>query len=1480
MRKTCAVDWNQLRSEDSVYTSFERLCSQVAKLKKPSSDAEFISNGDPDGGVDCYWKLDNSDIHAWQAKFFRRLGTTQWNQIDESVQNALKNYPKLTKYVICLPLNLSNSGKNSARQKWESHKKKWLEQKPNVDYIFHGHDEFVDLLSNDIYVGKLKYFFGNIGFTQSWFNNHKTNIRSDIGLRYSEESNVDLPIIKKFDALCKTNEFVIDLHTYANKLKKLLKYVNDLSHNVDIDFKIYNEKIIILINKLFTIDAQIDHDIKINDLIQDCDLLVYELKLYEDRIDSYDMSKLSNLFLRDDRGNHTQLDELQNKLISARSSLRYGLYDLQIFLQERICVYTRQIIVTGDAGMGKTHLFFDILKKRLEDNRATILLLGQWFDTDPLSEIPKYLGLDCNIDEFLDALDSHAEATGHRSLLLIDALNESSDENIWQKHLNKLFKIISKYKSISFAVSARSGYIEKYDNIIPDSCMRVEHTGFQDNPSKYVNIFFTKNNLVTPTMPFLQQEFSTPQFLFLLCNAMLEKQIKDVSDHSLDILSVYELYIKSINKKLCKSDKLDYDENDNIVKKGIDELAKLMASQSVLELDYDVANDCLLNVHNSNGYSKSLLYNLIQEGILLRDYKINKIRFVYERLAEHLIVREYLNEFDHDTIVKSFHKGGKLFKFFNGSNFYYMNSGIIDAILIQLPDKFCMELTEIIPCIINNSEMMTAILNSLSLRKPDSITIKTIEPFQKIIQTKKRKNIDDYFKALLTLAMRPNPDINANYLHQKLLNMEMADRDVSWSIFLHDYYVNDGIVFKYITWAQNINPNTNSKKQIFLSAMVICWFLTSSHKIIRDNAIMALIELMHNDAEEWLTILKKFENCNDPYVVANLYAVTYAIILTNKTSKSQIEKIALYIYSKIFANNNPSFSIFIRDYARRIIHYANTVIPNLSITMSNVDPPYKNTVLNLSNVNRLKSLINEIPEHTYTNCSMEERGLLALDHSLNIMSDFFRYTLGSNSNSFPWYDIKLESGKSIINIVQSFFQNSSLISKLLFEYIENLKLKNNTIIYESTSEDKVNNSRKINHIKIEIKKILKPHDLIIFNKIIDPYLQMKHIHTFGKVKPPEFDIHTLRNWISNKIFQFGWKKEYFGVFDSYIGDYDGLDKKYERIGKKYQWLAYYELLSKISDNYEFKSNGDDIYQKYLGTWQLSNLQTTDPTWIRKKNKSNDIEMISKEWFPKTQYNSNIADITKWLQNKTDVPSMHKILQVKNSDEWLTLHGIYGRKYVLEKYDSNIIGYLSLTINSYLCDKNDTKQILQHFNDTDKTIKRFEMSHDTFLGELYWHESIHEYDNNVDWFQYDARSQIIPAKLYPTTYGLAQESILTHNLDSNMEVLFPNKLLFEKMNLINDMNGRCSDLHKNIITFNTMFDNDHQFLLIKKKEFLDFLTKNNYDVIWQIWGEKRIPYNKIASIQPYIWTDLDGFYTLNSDGISGNLSHIFKSAPPR
>ena len=1474
------INWTKLRSEGGIEANFEQLCAIVARLQKPSFGTDLKVNGNPDDGVDSYWTLENSDIHAWQAKFFTKMNPSRWSQINNSVKKAIKNYPKLTKYIICLPMDLPNSGENSARKTWEGYIKKWSQLKPNVEYVFYGHSEFVNLLSNDKYVGTIKYFFGGIGFTKDWLDSQKNKIRPAIGLRYSGEFNVDLPIIKTFDALCKTDEFIKNLRTFVDDIKNDLKSFNDLFNQNDLNFKNYNNGIANLITKIYAVNTKINQNIEIDNLIKNCDSLINDLKMHSMKIIPLDGSNISHLPVHNNE-NSKDFFEIRRKLIHFESLLS-KLSNLKDFLNKITCVDTRQLMVTGDAGMGKTHLFFDILEKRLKNNQTTILLLGQWFDnSDPLNQIPKQLGLDCNLEDFLNALNSHAQSTNHRPLLMIDALNESSDETIWQKYLKSLSEIISKYDSISFAISARSGYIKKYDDIVPNKCVNIIHEGFHDDPKKYVDIFFTKNNLTSPNMPFLRKEFSNPQFLVLLCKAMKENQIQNISEHSLDILSVYELYIKSINDKLCNPDKLDYDKNDLIVKKGINALVKLMKDRSLLELDYDIANNCLLQIFPSRGYSKSLLYHLLQEGILLRNYVANrtdndKIRFVYERLAEHLIVREYLNELDSNNVKRSFCNHDKLFKFFNGDNFYYNNSGIIDAILIQFPDKFGKELIEIIPTKIkNNSSITTAILQSLPLRKSVNITTKTISSLLKISNY---NNNHDLFNTLLMLSTRTNSDINANYLHKKLFAMKMVDRDRTWSIFLHYYH--DKIIKKYIQWAQNTNHDVDSKDHTYLSAITMCWFLTSSHKIIRDNTIIGLIELMYNNAEQWLNILKKFENCNDPYVITNLYVITYAIILKN-TNTSQIEKIAIYIYSKTFEQDIPPPDILIRDYARRIINYANTIIPNLSIIQSKIDPPYENTPLILPTRNKLKLLSNKLkPKTKFNDHTSQDRGMFALVHSLSDMGDFLRYTLGTNSDSFEWYDVKLTCGKSIINVVETFFNNLSVPNELLYEYIKNMELKYDSIIYNSPPNHKYKINRKINYNRKKIKDMLSPHELNIFNKVIDPYLNMKYLNPRNKTEPLEFDLHKLRNWISNKIIQFGWKKEYFGEFDYFINrNYtDNFSTKYERMGKKYQWLAYNELLSKISDKYEFKSNGSNIYEKYFGTWQIDHLQTMDPTWIHKKNKNDDMEIKSKNWFPNTQCYSNIIDHSKWLKNKTDMPDVHKILQIidpDESEEWLTLHGKYTRTYTIKKDDGVINRELFLTVNSYLCHKNDTEKILKYFNDTKNTIKRFNVSYDTYLGELYWHESINEKYDDVDWFRCDDRSQYMPAELYPTTYGLAQESILTYNLDTNMTILVPNKLLFEKMNLINNLDGRFLDNDKKIIVFNTIFDNGKKCLLINKEKFLNFLKENNYDIIWQLWGEKKMNFSDIKIIKPYIWMNLDGLYSMSSNNIRGELIYTFK-----
>ena len=63
---------------------------------------------------------------------------------------------------------------------------------------------------------------------------------------------------------------------------------------------------------------------------------------------------------------------LQRELRELRESLRHA---------EHVASSTL-LLLTGDAGTGKTHLLCDIAKKRIEESRPTVLLMGQRFVSD------------------------------------------------------------------------------------------------------------------------------------------------------------------------------------------------------------------------------------------------------------------------------------------------------------------------------------------------------------------------------------------------------------------------------------------------------------------------------------------------------------------------------------------------------------------------------------------------------------------------------------------------------------------------------------------------------------------------------------------------------------------------------------------------------------------------------------------------------------------------------------------------------------------------------------------------------------------------------------------------------------------------------------------------------------------------------------------------------------------------------------------
>ncbi|MCC9080132.1 hypothetical protein LOS21_13235 [Enterococcus faecium] len=95
-------------------------------------------------------------------------------------------------------------------------------------------------------------------------------------------------------------------------------------------------------------------------------------------------------------------------------------------------------------------------------------------------------------------------------------------------------------------------------------------------------------------------------------------------------------------------------------------------------------------------------------------------------------------------------------------------------------------------------------------------------------------------------------------------------------------------------------------------------------------------------------------------------------------------------------------------------------------------------------------------------------------------------------------------------------------------------------------------------------------------------------YTFQSALSPweeQFDIQDLSNIVVKLCLDLGYSPELFSEFDTLDGRYfDRFSNKEERIGKKYQWIAFYEILANISDNfipYNLKVTFDDEYNQYI-----------------------------------------------------------------------------------------------------------------------------------------------------------------------------------------------------------------------------------------------------------------------------------------------------------
>lgn len=735
-----SIDWRNLRSlNNSQNAAFEELCSQLAAHEPAAAGSKFIRKAAPDAGIERYRTLPNGDELGWQAKFFTSVpGPNQWKQIDESVKTALTKHPRLTSLTVCLPIDRQDPRLEEQvwfMDEWARHVQKWEKWSEkaglSIEFKYWGAHEIWERLSRDEHRGRYYFWFHNELFNKGWFQNRVNIAIDNAGARYSRELNVDLPIAKLFDGLARSKAFFDRItHFYAkinSEYRKIqLSAEDDLVRSQSDSL---NNSIRELL-PLLSIPAHVVSRIDFESISKHASAIADMAWSIRDRLEELSRTSQEQSASGSVKPDYSYERHILYKLAGHSSELvGYARSP------EAVLANLPALLLVGEAGTGKSHLFCEVADRRGKANRPTLLLLGEHFgDVEPWSQIATLVDFNGSKDELLGALEAAAQASGQRALILIDALNEGQGKVLWRKYLAGMLTTLSNYPWIALAVSVRSSYedIVIPEGITPEKLLREEHFGFAEQEFEASESFFEFYGMKAPSVPLLNPEFQNPLFLKTFCKGLQNLGLSEVPSGTDGVAAIFDLFIHSINAKLSKPEQLDFDPHTNLIEKAIDAVVDRMTRDHVSWLPRATAQEIVDSNLPGRTYENSLFRHLISEGLLAEDLApieveteepVEAIRFSYERLSDHLIAKRLLElHLDRDDPSLAFNEDQPLGQLFIDQWTARRDRGLIEALSIQIPELIGKELADCVPRAADWHPVLEAFVESVVWRNPSAIT--------------------------------------------------------------------------------------------------------------------------------------------------------------------------------------------------------------------------------------------------------------------------------------------------------------------------------------------------------------------------------------------------------------------------------------------------------------------------------------------------------------------------------------------------------------------------------------------------------------------------------------------------------------------------------------------------------------------------------------------------------------------------------------
>jgi len=881
---------------------------------------------------------------GFQAKYFDNK--VDYDQIFHSAMETIEHYTGQDG-IVNLVYIFSNKQISTTAKKFVEMRDLMLSH--NIEIQLVTDTAILDRI-RDKYPNLALYYFGNHTITPEWFAAHTQNMFDALGKRYDKDFYVptkpmdELSIFvhdkeaanyfnaKKTDLLSRIDEFRGRNDETNNYLETLRSSVTSLP---DVD----DTTVYLATDWADTVKRAVNDYIA--KFTEECRRLEEESgKLYSIVEDSSRMKTEQTEALKKYRALGTQISKIET-LIELPESLI-------ITEREKQLLCSKVLAISGRAGMGKSQMLAVKTRSLLDNCRNALLLVaGNYYTDDPIcDQIMRNLRLDFSFFELIDILEVIGERDNHIVPVFIDAINETWNKSLWKNELSCIIAKIKETTMVKLVVTYRPEYEQSIlsetvrENITKGDISLIRHNGLADNDFSGIKKFLDKYHIHFSPLEYFSYEMYNPLFLTLYC--------KTYNGDEVSLPALYDRLIEHANKKIYKSleqtlSKSGYSEGDSFLKPLIYQIAGLIVETEKRYIEKSAL--LKLSYWTEYGLTPAVIINhLAKEDILCENISDGKeiYYFVYDQMNDYYCAKAILEKFNSEDDVRKYLS--EVVLKIGDADYYRLNNAdlFVNACALYA-EKYKRECIDLIDELedYEKEQFFSRYIDSFQWRDAKYL------PVENFIELLNKYNCqpEDLWKMLIGNSVKVSSPFNADYLHHLLSSYELNRRDYLWTTHINrlTYDENERVIQLIEMYNRGESLDTTSEKQVELLLTLFGWLLTSSNRRLRDYTSKAMIEILKIHFHLCRSILAKFRDVNDPYVIQRLYGVVFgACCKTASNSHEDYRSLAEYVYNAVFNQEKVYPDILLRDYARLIIErflYENPKYCGV-IERQRIVPPY------------------------------------------------------------------------------------------------------------------------------------------------------------------------------------------------------------------------------------------------------------------------------------------------------------------------------------------------------------------------------------------------------------------------------------------------------------------------------------------------------------------------------------------------------------